>query len=344
MKRTSRRLSMVVLALCCAPASAALDVGDKAPPLTIGEWIKGNPVKPEEPNQKNVYVIEFWATWCGWCRSSIPHLTSLQAKYKDKGVVVVGVSDEPSSKVRPFVEKLGEKMAYTIACDADQATTRAYMAAAGIDGIPYAFIVGKDGKIAWHAHPMDRLEEVLDAVLAGTFDAQVAKEQRDKVAKLEARFDESYGNGDWEQALASAEELNRLRPDPAVYHVMKFRCQAAMGDTEAARATGEAFLKAVDDPSFLNHAAWDLATNEEYAGRYNDLALAIAKKAYDRTDGKDWNVVDTYARVKFETGDADGALRLQRKAVELAEQEGTPALDELRQALGKYAQAASAGG
>src|SRR5688572_27868264 len=116
----ARMLSMVaaILMLTSAafaqeavqPAQATLKVGDKAPPLGKGEWVKGDPV--EEFESGKVYVIENWATWCAPCVEAIPHLTELQKKYEDQGVVVIGQNmweDDPSA-VKPFVEKMGDKM------------------------------------------------------------------------------------------------------------------------------------------------------------------------------------------------------------------------------------------
>jgi thiol-disulfide isomerase/thioredoxin len=59
------------------------------PPLKVAKWIKGKPVQRFEPGK--VYVVEFWATWCGPCRRSIPHLTELAKKFKGK-VTFIGVS------------------------------------------------------------------------------------------------------------------------------------------------------------------------------------------------------------------------------------------------------------
>jgi thiol-disulfide isomerase/thioredoxin len=63
-------------------------VGDKAPALQTGKWIQGEPVTAF--NRNHVYVLEFWATWCGPCVQSIPHLNQMWQKYKDKGVVFIG--------------------------------------------------------------------------------------------------------------------------------------------------------------------------------------------------------------------------------------------------------------
>ena len=94
-----------------------LTIGDEAPAISVSQWVKGDPVDRLDPNK--TYVVEFWATWCGPCRVSIPHLTELQKKYKDKGVTIIGVSvwSRIRDAVAPFVEQMGDKMDYTVAID-----------------------------------------------------------------------------------------------------------------------------------------------------------------------------------------------------------------------------------
>lgn len=142
-----------------AEAEPKLEVGDDAPELEITDWLKGEAVKIEEGDGEKVYVVEFWATWCPPCRQSIPHLTELQRKYKDRGVVIIGVTMESAQEVKPWVEEMGDQMDYTVAVDGEQKTSKAYMLAAGQAGIPHAFVVDKEGKLAWHGHPMDKAFE-----------------------------------------------------------------------------------------------------------------------------------------------------------------------------------------
>jgi thiol-disulfide isomerase/thioredoxin len=90
-----------------------------------------------------VVLIDFWATWCGPCRRSIPHLIDLHNEYKDKGLVVVGVSVDQQGPqvVKPFVAQ--NKIPYRIVMQ----TGKVIQDFGGIRGIPTAFIITQDGKI-----------------------------------------------------------------------------------------------------------------------------------------------------------------------------------------------------
>src|SRR4051812_32732197 len=94
-----------------------LKAGDPAPGLFLSKFVKGQPVEKFEKGK--VYVIEMWATWCGPCVAAMPHVTELQKKYADKGVVVIGVNiwERDLSLVEPFVTKQGERMGYRVAME-----------------------------------------------------------------------------------------------------------------------------------------------------------------------------------------------------------------------------------
>src|SRR5581483_10904200 len=68
----------------------SLKVGDPAPALNVTRWLQGDAVRTFEPGK--VYVVHFWAPWCPNCVSFMPHLAELQARYKDQGLTVIGVS------------------------------------------------------------------------------------------------------------------------------------------------------------------------------------------------------------------------------------------------------------
>lgn len=161
------------LSTCVTTQAADLKVGDDAPAFAVSKFVKGEPVKQLQLGQ--TYVIECWATWCGPCIENIPKITAMQKKYGNK-VVFVGVSvfERDQTKVVPFVNKMGAKMNYRVAMDKLPSKDEAgkghiathWLKAAGKNGIPCAFIVNKEGKIAWIGHP-GKMDKVLENVLAG---------------------------------------------------------------------------------------------------------------------------------------------------------------------------------
>jgi thiol-disulfide isomerase/thioredoxin len=132
-------------------------VGGIATPPTGLTFIKGSPIDFESKMKEGqtVFVFEMWATWCGPCRQIIPHVSQLQARMRSAGVEFVGITQEDESKAKPFVDKMGNQMDYTVACDDGGVVEREYMQKYGVQGIPHAFVVGKDGKIVYQGHPAD---------------------------------------------------------------------------------------------------------------------------------------------------------------------------------------------
>jgi thiol-disulfide isomerase/thioredoxin len=208
----------LALSACCFLRAASL--GDAAAPLEIAEWIKGDAVDLAAVKGKKVVVVEFWATWCGPCKVSIPHLTEMQKKYENRGVVIIGVSDEEASKVRPFVNEQGDKMNYTVAIDRNRATSAAYMEKFGQNGIPHAFVIDKEGRIAWRGHPMSGLERVLDQLASNTFDLGLEQKRESATKKIQEYFEMALkGEGDEKldkfgvQLAALDKQLGGINPE-----------------------------------------------------------------------------------------------------------------------------------
>ena len=111
-------MKLTWLAAIFALASAAtgaeneitLKMGDPAPKLQVSKWVQGEGVQAFEKDK--AYIVEFWATWCGPCRDSIPHLNAIHNQFKDKGLVVIGqnVWEDDIAAVEPFVKKMGDKI------------------------------------------------------------------------------------------------------------------------------------------------------------------------------------------------------------------------------------------
>ncbi len=95
--------------------------------------------------QGKVVLLDFWATWCGPCRMTIPHVEALYKKYKDKGVVVIGINlDNAANRnaVRQFIKEKG--ITYLVISDASGTVANEY----GATSIPRFFFIDKHGNIA----------------------------------------------------------------------------------------------------------------------------------------------------------------------------------------------------
>ncbi len=92
-------------------------------------------------------LIEFWATWCEPCRESIPHLNEFWKDYKDRGLVVIGLTKEDEARVREFVKEV--PIHYFIGRD-PSAELAGHL---GVTVIPHTIIVDKTGRITWEGHP-----------------------------------------------------------------------------------------------------------------------------------------------------------------------------------------------
>jgi len=296
--------SLVFIAPALAQEEAASPkIGMQAPALEGLEWIQKGPVTLEKGK---VYVVEFWATWCGPCLRSIPHLTEVQAQFRDQGVTIIGISTESAEKVEPFVTEMGSKMDYVVAIDPKRTVYDAYMKAFNVRGIPHAFIIDKTGVLVWHDHPMSNMDAVLKEVVAGTFDHEaytkkqaVEKEAMEKLQKLYSSY------------------FNVLLKD---------------NDSAGAKEIG-AKLLAEDHAVMLNSLARMILTRVPEANRDLELAKEAAAKAVKLTEEKDASLLDTYAKAMYELSKKylQEAVASQKKAVEL-----TGDNEDMKKTLEKY--------
>ncbi len=307
-------------------APKPLNVGDVAPALKIAHWVKGSPVKGFEKGK--AYVVEFWATWCGPCIVNIPKLTALQAKHKD-GLVVIGVSSADRrgvEDVRPFVEKQGDKMVYTIAVDDGMATANAYMQATGQGGIPVAYVVDKEGKLAWYGHPANGMEQVVEQVLAGTFNAKTYVDPQKKFAELQQKLAAAADEKNWARADEVFAEMKTLRSDAAL-QIDAARFQFAFG-TEKNKAKAHAIAEELmtgsgkDSVQLLSMLASVVA--QEQAASVTDIGLAkrAMARAVELTERKDARTLSILGDVLKREGDYAKALEVTEEAMKLAQAAG----------------------
>lgn len=306
------------------PKPKALSVGDAAPALSIAKWVKGDTLSGFEKGK--VYVVEFWATWCGPCIMSMPHLSELQREYQARGLTVIGVTSKDGrgntlDKVTEFIKEKGETISYSIAWDDEDKTNNAFMKAAKQRGIPCSFVVDQKGNIAYIGHP-SQLDPVLASVVGGTWDYV---EGPKKLRELEKRMRDigQTASDDPAKALKLLNEVIVEHPYMIKnLEMFKYMLQVETGDTEAAKATGNAIVDravAKKDQGSLNELAWTIVDPDgEHKFRDVDLALRAAMEAEKLTGGTDPAVLDTLARCYWTKGEKAKAVQAQAKAVELA--------------------------
>ncbi|MBN9118272.1 MAG: TlpA family protein disulfide reductase [Planctomycetes bacterium] len=340
-------LVLAAMAGLIGPAGAEdakLKVGDKAPPVKAARWWQGKEVKSFDAGK--VYVVEFWATWCGPCIVMMPHMGALQSQYKDKGVTFVGFTakDERGNnleKVQAFVEKRAPKLGYTFAYADDRETYDAWMKAAGRAGIPCCFVVDGAGKVAYIGHPM-YLDVVLPKVVEGKWTADdlkgIAAIEKDVDGVFKALLDPK---ADPETGLKTLAEFEKKYPPLA--HIPYFVAPKigamirAKKLDEAKKAAEEVIARAVqqEDAGALQSLSFTLRLPDA-KGAKEALALSLtaAEAALKLTGEKDPFALFMVAEAHFANGDVARAKDLGSKAVAVADNEGLKKL--LQAEIKKY--------
>jgi thiol-disulfide isomerase/thioredoxin len=307
----------------------ALAVGDPAPPLTVGNWLKGDAVSSFEPGM--VYVVEFWATWCGPCLASMPHLSELQDKYAGH-VRLIGISDEDAERIERFFgqeqdAKSGrtweQTITYTIATDTARGYMSAnYMVAAGQQGIPTAFVVGKDGLIEWIGHPQ-QIDEPLEQIVHDTWDRDAAAQAfrstqiiDQMMQPLSVAIQEARDSGDWQAVTKMLEDAVAQGANRADVEMVRLDVLVRADDFSEFNSIAENVAQAKWENGFpLNEIAWKMVTSVPAKHRDYDAALRIALRANELHHGKHASTIDTVARVHYERGDLAEAIAWQQKAI-----------------------------
>ncbi len=335
MKSNQLKITAAILMLAAsslfsvAADGPTLKVGDAAPKLQQGKYIQGDPVKQFEPGK--AYIVEFWATWCGPCRESIPHLNETWKKYKDKGLIVIGQDcmEHDETLVAPFVKKMGDQMTYRVALDDSGKMADNWMSAAGQDGIPTAFLIDTNGKIASIGHPMELKETVIEAVLAGNYDTKKAAADYEQEKKNEGQLEQLGGElqkamqeKKWDDAMAKAGEIEKLLPEDQrdSMDLLRFNILAGKKDYLAAYKLAATSSEAhKDNVEFQTQLAWMIASDDSIEQRDLKLAETIAGRANDAAKGKDAAVFHVQARILFMQGKKDDAVKSEEKALKMAD-------------------------
>jgi thiol-disulfide isomerase/thioredoxin len=221
------------------------------------------------PQPGFVVVIDVWATWCGPCMQSVPHLIELQGRFA--GLRIVGITDEPKEKVAAMAGMLNA-VNYAIAAEGAD-VTGPLMEAHGVKGIPHCFIFSKKGELVKHCHPMDK-------EFISTIEAELAKS---------AFMGEAHQLGGAESKKAEASGVPAKGPVAGPGKTVKVAVRGAGGETAQfvlndTHTIGD-LKRCVIEKGLAQSPAFDLVqsfpkkvcANAETLAAYNGSALTIAK-------------------------------------------------------------------
>ena len=362
------RLMLTVL-MCCAvgawtlmPNGASaqdLGIGSKAPALNIEHWVQdGNGFfKPVTEFEKDkVYVVEFWATWCGPCIQSMPHLAELQNKYRGNGVQIISVSDESLDEVKDLLGKKNEDVGktfaevtapYSLTTDPDRSVYKDYMTAAKQQGIPTAFLVGKTGLVEWIGHPME-MDGPLAAVVEGKWDREAFQKKMVEEQEMQAsmqRLSMLASTGKFAEAIELAEAQGKAATTDAskqqwmeIKHSLKL--SGGLLDDESLAFFRKQIKSLKGDPYGLARLGYSLYGQAQQGVDVKPLLGAVMAAIDAETKAADPQLkplmFNTLAMLASEAGDLKKAIAAQQAAVDGTDDERQKKrlivmLDELKQ-------------
>lgn len=148
-----KRIPALVLALLALAVPAFAGKKDKpsVPDASIDQ-VRWSEVVNDAPFDKEaltgkVVVVEEWGVNCPPCIASLPELAKLAKRHEKKGLVVVGLERQNSSKEDILAALKKAKVKYPVMAGGSTPVPS--------DGIPHALVFGGDGKLVWHGHPAD---------------------------------------------------------------------------------------------------------------------------------------------------------------------------------------------
>jgi peroxiredoxin len=103
-----------------------------------------------------VVLVNFWASWCPPCRKEMPDLEALYQEFKDRGLLILAISDEDINKVQPFIAE--HHTTYPILLDPGGKVHRLFEG----EGFPQSFVYDRDGKLAAETMDMRTRKQFLE--------------------------------------------------------------------------------------------------------------------------------------------------------------------------------------
>jgi thiol-disulfide isomerase/thioredoxin len=273
-----------------------LTVGGNAPELKIEKWVKEGGFIPLKKGK--VYLIDLWATWCVPCIAGMPHLSMLQAKYKEKGLEVIGITSEDKygntfDNVQDFVRKKNSLMNYNVAwvpvSEKDSVKgiwLHPWMQMSGSGNLPTTFLIDRNGKVVYIGDPLT-IDETLDEVVNGHYDMSALKTNYTEGINAEntlSEFNTSIKSKNYDEAIKYGKHLlfDFTYVKPNTYLVMGYQVahienvsQELLNMGYEAAQRGVILTKFVS-PAFLDVLASIYAAKLDYVSAVIDEKLAVS--------------------------------------------------------------------
>lgn len=138
-------------------------VGILRPPLNVEGWLNVDRPLRDESLRGQVVLVDNWASWCGPCRAKMPALVEFNKKFRDQGLVVIGLTPESGQElgdVESYVESV-EGLDWPIGFGANLPIDLM-----GVTAFPTLILFDKSGTSVWAGHGMGGLEEAVVKALA----------------------------------------------------------------------------------------------------------------------------------------------------------------------------------
>ncbi len=334
--------AMAMMAAASAPSLAEVKVGDKMPELKVSALHNNEYNVDLKDLEGYVVVVEFWATWCGPCKASIPHLNEMHEKYKDRGVVFIGISDENDSLVEPFIKQM--KMKYLVAAGGGE-TQRAF----GVNGIPHAVLFDPSMTAKWIGNPHPQaggpeLDKQISSLLASSPPSRSLGSGPDYNEKVFASIETSLLKGDNPGAISMLRRIDRKSLDAREGHRARYD-GIVNRITPMAQSDFDRAMSAVKNKQYADA----LATLNRVATEYRGLPIAdkaaaelkrldadpevLKSKRDDAIEGRADNMLK---RAKAQAADGDNVMAYLRLKNIVEKYPNTAAATEAKQLLAAY--------
>ncbi len=235
MRTATSMIALALVAMAAAPAAAELPVGSTAREIYATEWLNVPGPVSLQALRGRIVVVEFWATWCGPCRTSIPHLNELHKQYAKQGVVIIGLTRETGTSIETFVRQMGMEYVVGLGSRSDDVY--------GVGGIPHAWVIDPSGKVTWHGHPASGLDGALERQLRETPPSLMDPKAKAACLKLLDQVDAAMGEKNYRVASVLLRKLERPEDDAEVETRVEAVREKLGEVAEAGLAGAEAMVK-----------------------------------------------------------------------------------------------------